>query len=42
LLRVSRRRPNHPEFMAEKVAAKYPNSDAMKAKLMNPAVWFLP
>ena len=42
LLRVSRRRANHPEFMAEKVAAKYPNKDEMKAKLLNPDIWFLP
>jgi len=42
LLRVSRRRANHPEFMAEKVAAKYPNKDEMKARLSNPDIWFLP
>jgi hypothetical protein len=42
LLRVSRRRANHPEFMADKVAAKYQNKDAMKVKLLNPDIWFLP
>ncbi|MDR2086465.1 MAG: RagB/SusD family nutrient uptake outer membrane protein [Dysgonamonadaceae bacterium] len=42
LLRVSRRRDNHPEFMANKVAAKYDNPDAMKARLMNLDNWFLP
>jgi hypothetical protein len=42
LLRVSSRRANHPEYMAEKVSAKYPDKDAMKAKLMNPEIWFLP
>lgn len=42
LMRISRRRENHPEFMAEKVAAKYSNPEVMKAKLMNPDAWFLP
>jgi len=42
LLRISRRRPNHPEYMAEKVAAKYSDQEGMKAKLMNPNAWFLP
>ncbi len=42
LLRVSRRRSNHPAYMAEKVAAKYPNQEEMKTKLMNPDNWFLP
>ena len=41
LLRISRRRPNHPEFMAEKVAAKYNNAEAMKAKLMSIDAWFV-
>lgn len=41
LLRVSRRRPNHPEFMAGKVAAKYDNPDAMKSKLMNMDAWHI-
>jgi hypothetical protein len=42
LLRVSRRRAHHPEYMAEKVSAKYPDQEAMKAKLMNFDTWFLP
>lgn len=42
LLRISRRRPNHPAYMAEKVAAKYSDQEGMKAKLMNPSAWFLP
>ena len=42
LLRISSRRPNHPEYMAEKVAAKYKDKEAMKAKLMNREIWFLP
>ncbi|MDR0505385.1 MAG: RagB/SusD family nutrient uptake outer membrane protein [Dysgonamonadaceae bacterium] len=42
LLRISRRRDNHPEFMAEKVAAKYQDADAMKTRLMNIDNWFLP
>ena len=42
LLRISRNRPNHPEFMAEKVSAKYENAAVMKAKLMNLNNWFLP
>lgn len=41
LLRISRRRPNHPEFMAEKVSLKYSNPQAMKAKLMNPDAWYV-
>lgn len=41
LLRVSRRRSNHPEFMAEKVAAKYDNPEAMKARLMDVNAWFV-
>ena len=42
LLRVSRRRINHPAYMAEKIAVKYPDQVGMKAKLMNPDSWFLP
>jgi tetratricopeptide (TPR) repeat protein len=42
LMRVSRRRANHPEFMAEKVSSKYQNPSGMKAKLMNIDTWFLP
>ena len=42
LLRVSRRRDNHPAYMAEKVSAKYPDKEAMNAKLLNPDIWFLP
>ena len=42
LLRVSRRRPNHPEFMADKVAAKYQDAAAIKAELMDINRWFLP
>ena len=42
LLRVSRRRVNHPAYMAEKVAAKYQDQEGMKAKLMNLNTWFLP
>lgn len=41
LLRISRRRSNHPEFMAEKVAAKYDNPEAMKARLMDINTWFV-
>ncbi len=41
LLRVSRHRPNHPEFMADKVSRKYANSAAMKAKLMNMNNWYV-
>lgn len=40
LLRVSRRRPNHPAFMAEKVAAKYSDPVSMKAKLSDINAWF--
>jgi tetratricopeptide (TPR) repeat protein len=44
LLRISRRHPNHPEYMAEKVSAKYGDSrrQALKTRLMNPEHWFLP
>jgi hypothetical protein len=42
LLRISRRRPNHPEFMAGKVASKYEDAVAMKAELMDINHWFLP
>ena len=42
LLRVSRRRPNHPEFMADKVAIKYQDAVAAKAELMDLNRWFLP
>jgi hypothetical protein len=42
LLRISRRRPNHPEFMAGKVASKYEDAAAMKAELMDINHWFLP
>ena len=42
LMCISRNRPNHPEFMAEKVSAKYENAEAMKAKLMTLDNWFLP
>ncbi len=42
LMRISHHRPNHPEYMAEKVAAKYDNSVSMKAKLMDMNAWFLP
>jgi len=41
LLRVSRRRPNHPEFMADKVSAKYANPAVMKNKLMKLDNWFV-
>ena len=41
LLCVSRRYPNHPEFMANKVSAKYANQAAMKAKLMSIENWFV-
>ena len=41
LLRVSRRRPNHPEFMADRVSAKYADPAAMKARLMNMDTWFM-
>jgi hypothetical protein len=42
LLCVSRRRANHPEYMAEKVAAKYSDPEAMKARLRDLNNWFLP
>ncbi|MDR1120952.1 MAG: RagB/SusD family nutrient uptake outer membrane protein [Dysgonamonadaceae bacterium] len=42
LLRISRHRDNHPEFMANKVAAKYDNPEAMKARLGDINKWFLP
>ncbi len=41
LLCVSRRRPNHPEYMADKVSAKYADPAAMKARLMNMDNWFI-
>lgn len=41
LLRISRHRGNSPAFMAEKVAAKFDNPEAMKSKLMNMEAWFL-
>lgn len=41
LLRISRHRDNHPEFMAEKVAAKY-SDETLKEKLKNINNWFLP
>ena len=42
LLCISRNRPNHPEFMAEKVSAKYEDAAAMKTRLMTLNNWFLP
>ncbi|MDR1436784.1 MAG: RagB/SusD family nutrient uptake outer membrane protein [Candidatus Symbiothrix sp.] len=42
LLRISRRRDNHPEFMANKVAAKYDDPEAMKARLKDMNNWYLP
>jgi hypothetical protein len=42
LLRISRRRDRHPEFMANKVAVKYNNPEAMKERLKNINNWFLP
>jgi hypothetical protein len=41
LLRISRRRDNHPEFMANKVVAKYDDPEAMKTRLMSLENWFL-
>lgn len=41
LLRVSRRRENHPAFMAEKVSAKFSNPEAMKVMLMNMNAWYI-
>ena len=41
LLRISHHRADHPAFMAEKVAAKYGNPEAMKSKLMDINAWFL-
>ena len=41
LLRISHHRADHPAFMAEKVAVKYENSEAMKSKLMDINAWFL-
>lgn len=40
LLRVSRRRPNHPEYMAGKVSVKYTDPVSMKAKLSDINAWF--
>jgi hypothetical protein len=42
LLCVSRNRPNHPQYMARKVAAKYSDAAAMEAKLSDINTWFLP
>jgi hypothetical protein len=42
LLCVSRNRPNHPQYMAKKVAAKYNDAAAMEAKLSDINTWFLP
>jgi tetratricopeptide (TPR) repeat protein len=41
LLCVSRHRKNHPEFMAEKVSAKYDNPESMKALLMDINAWYI-
>ena len=42
LLRVSKRRDNHPAFMAEKVARKYGNPDVMKTRLASDInAWFV-
>lgn len=41
LLRISHHRADHPAFMAEKVAVKYGNPEAMKSKLMDINAWFL-
>lgn len=44
LVRVATRR-NDPSYLADKVAAKFmgtPKYEAVKAKLMNPANWYLP
>lgn len=41
LLRMSRRRANHPEFMAEKVAAKYSDPAGMKNRLKNMDAWYI-
>lgn len=41
LLCVSRHRAGHPAFMAEKVAAKYADTAAMKSRLMNLDEWFV-
>jgi len=41
LLCVSRHRKNHPEFMADKVSAKYADPVAMKARLMDINAWYI-
>lgn len=41
LLRISRHRDNHPEFMADKVSRKYESPDVMKNILMNIDSWFI-
>lgn len=40
LLRISHHRHDHPALMAEKVAAKHADSEAMKQRLMNISAWF--
>ena len=40
-IRKLKRRADHPAFMAEKVAVKYGNPEAMKSKLMDINAWFL-
>lgn len=41
LLCVSRHRTDHPNYMAEKVSAKYSNPKVMKSKLMDINAWFI-
>ncbi len=41
LLRVARHRDDFPGFMADKVAARFPNTPELKEKLKQPAAWFV-
>ena len=41
LLLLSRHRDNHPEFMADKVSAKYENKEQMKQHLSDMKNWFV-
>lgn len=41
LLRIARHRDDFPGFMADKVAARFPNTPELKEKLKQPAAWFV-
>lgn len=41
LLRVSRHRPDHPAFMAEKISARFDDAEAIRMQLMNESSWWL-